>query len=76
MSITVIYIDAETDRSYTFSELKATALSFGHGLKALWDWRKGDVLALYTPNCIDTPPIMWGMRSSEVDSWARLANDM
>lgn len=58
--LTVMYVDAETDRTYTFSELKATALSFGHGLKALWDWRKGDVLALFTPNSIDTPPIMWG----------------
>jgi 4-coumarate--CoA ligase len=35
-------------------------LDFGKGLKAIWEWKKGDVLALYTPNCIDTPAIMWG----------------
>lgn len=29
-------------------------------MKSLWDWRKGDVLALFTPNCIDTPAITWG----------------
>jgi acyl-CoA synthetase (AMP-forming)/AMP-acid ligase II len=29
-------------------------------LKALWDWQRGDVLALYTPNSIDTPIITWG----------------
>lgn len=29
-------------------------------MKGLWDWQKGDVLALYTPNCIDTPAITWG----------------
>ena len=26
----------------------------------MWDWQRGDVLALYTPNCIDTPAITWG----------------
>lgn len=25
-----------------------------------WEWKKNDVLTLYSPNCIDTPPIMWG----------------
>ena len=25
-----------------------------------WDWQKDDVLALYTPNSIDTPSIVWG----------------
>lgn len=27
---------------------------------ARYDWQKGDVLALFTPNSIDTPAIMWG----------------
>ena len=40
--------------------MRSTALDFGKGLKALWDWKKGDVLALYTPNSIDTPSIIWG----------------
>jgi 4-coumarate--CoA ligase len=40
--------------------VRNTALDFGKGLKALWDWKKGDVLALYTPNSIDTPSIIWG----------------
>lgn len=55
-----IYVDGETKRSYTFAQVKATAIDFGKGLKGLWDWQKGDVLALYTPNCIDTPAITWG----------------
>jgi 4-coumarate--CoA ligase len=25
-----------------------------------WNWQKDDVLALYTPNSIDTPAIVWG----------------
>lgn len=40
--------------------MKSTAINFGRGLKGQWDWRKGDVLALFTPNCIDFPPIVWG----------------
>ncbi|KAF2749927.1 4-coumarate-CoA ligase-like protein [Sporormia fimetaria CBS 119925] len=43
-----------------YAQVKATAIEFGMGLKALWEWEKGDVLALYTPNCIDTPAVMWG----------------
>ncbi|KAF1845674.1 4-coumarate-CoA ligase-like protein [Cucurbitaria berberidis CBS 394.84] len=56
----VIYYDPYTKRSYTYAQVKATAENFGKGLKALWDWQKGDVLALYTPNCIDTPAVTWG----------------
>lgn len=26
----------------------------------MYEWRKGDVLALFTPNSIDTPILMWG----------------
>ncbi|EAW13891.1 acyl--CoA ligase [Aspergillus clavatus NRRL 1] len=56
----VIYRDAETKRFYTFQDVKETALAFGRGLKAVLDWKKGDVLALFTPNCIDTPAVTWG----------------
>ncbi|KAF2134024.1 4-coumarate-CoA ligase-like protein [Dothidotthia symphoricarpi CBS 119687] len=56
----VIYLDPYTKRSYTYAEVKATAIKFGTGLKGLWEWKKGDVLGLYTPNCIDTPAITWG----------------
>lgn len=53
-------MDPYTNRSYTYAQVKSTASDFGKGLKALWDWQKGDVLGLYTPNCIDTPAITWG----------------
>ncbi|KAF1984505.1 acetyl-CoA synthetase-like protein [Aulographum hederae CBS 113979] len=55
-----LFVDADTNRSYTYAQVKAAAMDFGKGLKAIWEWRKGDVLALYTPNCVDTPAIMWG----------------
>ncbi|KAL4965625.1 acyl--CoA ligase [Aspergillus stella-maris] len=56
----VIFTDADTRRSYTYKDLRQAAITFGQGLKAIYDWRKGDVLALYTPNCIDTPAVMYG----------------
>ncbi|KAL3456614.1 hypothetical protein BJX64DRAFT_39039 [Aspergillus heterothallicus] len=56
----VIYTDADTKRSYTFQDVKQAAVTFGQGLKSVFDWRKGDVLALYTPNSIDTPAVMYG----------------
>jgi len=56
----VIYRDADTSRSYTYGQVKDTAINFGKGLKSVWEWQKGDVLALFTPNCIDTPAIIWG----------------
>jgi 4-coumarate--CoA ligase len=56
----VIYIEAETGRSYTYAQVRSTAIGFGQGLKANWNWRKGDVLALYSPNSIDYPAVTWG----------------
>ncbi|MCJ1247023.1 hypothetical protein MMC30_004234 [Trapelia coarctata] len=56
----VIYRDADTLRSYTYAQVKDTAIAFGKGLKSSWEWKKGDVLALYTPNCVDTPALIWG----------------
>lgn len=56
----MIYQDADTKRYYTYRDTKETALAFGKGLKSVFDWKKGDVLALFTPNCIDTPAVTWG----------------
>ena len=55
-----IYVDADTSRSYNYGQIKSVAIDFGKGLKSVWEWRKGEVLALFTPNCIDTPIITWG----------------
>lgn len=52
--------DTESPRNYTYASTKSTAASFGAGLKSTWEWQKGDVLALFSPNSIDTPPVMWG----------------
>ncbi|KAK1769742.1 hypothetical protein QBC33DRAFT_531838 [Phialemonium atrogriseum] len=55
-----ILTDAETGRTYTFSGLKHASHEFGKGLKARWGWKKGDVLALYTPNSIDSAVVTLG----------------
>lgn len=59
-SILVIFLDPETRRSYTYGQVRNTAIEFGKGLKSVWEWQKGDVLALFTPNSIDTPSVLWG----------------
>lgn len=56
----VIYNDPEANRTYTYAQVRSTAIEFGKGLRSNWDWKKGDVLALFTPNCVDTPAITWG----------------
>ncbi|KAL2045451.1 hypothetical protein ABVK25_012095 [Lepraria finkii] len=56
----IIYRDADTSRFYSYEQVKNTAIEFGKGLRSQWEWNKGDVLALFSPNCIDTPAIIWG----------------
>ncbi|KAK7714297.1 hypothetical protein SLS64_004397 [Diaporthe eres] len=48
-------------RSYTLAQLRNAATDFGKGLKALWQWKRGDVLAFYTPNDVDTPALTCGV---------------
>ncbi|KAJ5232556.1 hypothetical protein N7468_005512 [Penicillium chermesinum] len=56
----IIYQDAETKRYYTWQSLRDASLDFGKGLRSVYEWKKGDVLALFTPNSIDTPVLTWG----------------
>ncbi|KAK5697136.1 hypothetical protein LTR17_024000 [Elasticomyces elasticus] len=56
----VIFVDPDANKNLTYANVKQSASDFGKGLRALWDWKKGDVLGVYSPNCIDTPSITWG----------------
>ncbi|KAI9832425.1 MAG: hypothetical protein M1819_004414 [Sarea resinae] len=56
----VIYLDPDTKRSYNYTQVRNASIDFGKGLRSLFDWRKGDTLALFSPNSIDAPPIIWG----------------
>jgi 4-coumarate--CoA ligase len=48
-----ILISADTGRSYTWNYVRLASAEFGKGLVTSWQWKKGDVLAFYTPNSID-----------------------
>lgn len=50
----------DSERQYTFAEVKAAATAFGEGLRNLWDWQKGDVLALFSPNDVDYAAVIYG----------------
>ncbi|KAJ5112566.1 hypothetical protein N7532_000611 [Penicillium argentinense] len=55
-----IYRDAITNRQYTYSGLRDAAIAFGQGLRSAWDWKKGDIITLFTPNSIDMPVVIYG----------------
>jgi 4-coumarate--CoA ligase len=56
----VIFQDADTNRKFTFGEVRETSISFAKGLKSIFYFRKGDILSVFSPNCIDTPAITFG----------------
>ncbi|PWW75204.1 acetyl-CoA synthetase-like protein [Tuber magnatum] len=56
----VVYIDGNTKRQLTYADVRDQTKTFGIGLKSHWSWRRGDVLAVYSTNQIDTPLIIWG----------------
>ncbi|KAL8414655.1 hypothetical protein RB594_005751 [Gaeumannomyces avenae] len=56
-----LFTDGRTGHTLDYGRLRSAALDFGHGLKALWGWRRGDVLAFYTPNSVDTPILTAGL---------------
>jgi 4-coumarate--CoA ligase len=56
----IIFQDADSNKAYTYAQVKTMAEDFGKGLKSVLDWKKGDVLAIFAPNSIDTPPITFG----------------
>lgn len=56
----MIYRACDNSRYYTFADVKSLAITFGEGLRSVWEWEKNDVLALYAPNDIDIPPVIYG----------------
>ncbi|KAK5056546.1 hypothetical protein LTR84_012077 [Exophiala bonariae] len=57
----VIYRAVNSDRSYTWQDVKEAAAAFGAGLRNLWDWKKNDVLNVFAPNDVDFGPIVYGV---------------
>ncbi|RSL38496.1 hypothetical protein CEP53_014827 [Fusarium sp. AF-6] len=56
-----ILIDSDTKRSYTFAQIRDLSAAFGRGLRHTFDWQKGDVLAFFAPNHIDTAVVNLGV---------------
>ncbi|PVH85077.1 acetyl-CoA synthetase-like protein [Cadophora sp. DSE1049] len=56
----VVFVDAKTSRQYTLQDVKDTAIAFGHALRTKWNWQKGDVVGIYSSNCVDTPAVTFG----------------
>ncbi|KAH8802663.1 hypothetical protein F5884DRAFT_477361 [Xylogone sp. PMI_703] len=56
----ILFQCASTDRFYTYKQLQATARQIGLGLRAHFSFGKGDVVALFAQNSIDTPATTWG----------------
>ncbi|KAL5332061.1 hypothetical protein ACEPPN_001604 [Leptodophora sp. 'Broadleaf-Isolate-01'] len=57
----VIYLNPLTSRNYTYATLLTTTQAFGTLLQThpSLTLKKGQVLALFAQNCIDTPAITW-----------------
>ncbi|KAF8426406.1 hypothetical protein EV426DRAFT_28638 [Tirmania nivea] len=55
------FICAETKRTVTFGEARDQSQRFGVGLKSRWEWRKGDVMAMFSTNHIEYAIIVWGV---------------
>ncbi len=55
-----MFLDPAAGRSYSFADVRVASIKFGQNLKRRWNWKKGDVLAFFTPNCIDIPAVYWG----------------
>ncbi|KPM46080.1 hypothetical protein AK830_g521 [Neonectria ditissima] len=56
-----ILVDGDTDRSYTFGQVKDLSISLGRGLQHVFGWQKGDVLGFFAPNHIDTAIVNLGV---------------
>lgn len=59
-SPTVIFSDLATQKQHTFHSLRTTSVSLGPELLTKWNWHKGDVMALFTPNSADIATITFG----------------
>ncbi|KAK0252608.1 hypothetical protein LTS09_012281 [Friedmanniomyces endolithicus] len=56
----VIYRSLDDTKRYTYAEVKATAKAFGNTLLDGWNWQKGDVLCVFSPNDVDYALIVHG----------------
>ncbi|RIB11176.1 hypothetical protein C2G38_2250321 [Gigaspora rosea] len=56
----VIYVYGVTSRSYTFGEFKHETKKFATGLQDRLEFKRGVVLAIFSPNQVDYPIVLLG----------------
>ncbi|KAH7159881.1 hypothetical protein B0J13DRAFT_581033 [Dactylonectria estremocensis] len=56
-----VLVDGDTNRSYTFGQVKELSVQLGRGLRHVFKCNKGDVLGFFTPNHIDTVIVNLGV---------------
>jgi 4-coumarate--CoA ligase len=56
----VIFVDIAAQKRLKYRDIRSSAEQFGRGLRQHWGWRKGDVLALLTPNSADVAAVTFG----------------
>ncbi|CAG8669809.1 17336_t:CDS:2 [Dentiscutata erythropus] len=56
----VIYVDGITERSYTFGEFKHESKRFAAGLQDKLGFKRGDTLAIFSPDQVDYPIVLLG----------------
>ncbi|KAL2826946.1 hypothetical protein BJY01DRAFT_255843 [Aspergillus pseudoustus] len=55
-----IFYDEQSGQKYTYADIRRLSLQFGHALRQRWQWQKGDVLAIFSPNHVMVAPAIWG----------------
>ncbi|KAL6229130.1 hypothetical protein BDW75DRAFT_235437 [Aspergillus navahoensis] len=49
------------EHAYTYDNVRSRAAQFGSALqRSSWNWTKGDILMVMSPNSIEVPPVLWG----------------
>ncbi|KAJ9628140.1 hypothetical protein H2204_009542 [Knufia peltigerae] len=56
----VILVDVTTRTQHTYRHICETAEKFGKGLKSHWNWQKGDVMAIFSPNSAEIASATFG----------------
>lgn len=59
-NLPVVFVDTTAQKQHTFRDVHQAAARFGQGLRQRWNWQKGDVIALFTPNSADIAVITFG----------------
>jgi 4-coumarate--CoA ligase len=57
----VIYVDITTGEVQTYGEIRAASERIGRTLRNDWQWQKGDVMAIFSPNSADIGSMTFGV---------------